>query len=164
MGEFNKNMQKDLGRELEVEESLPYAVVGGAYDGSLDATIQAGQFATLLSHVVPTGHQLKMLLLRIGTQEANGARFSIVQTNPTATGQTGAVEAYPVVGAVPSGVRDYPILEAAGAEVLTGSLIDPIHVLEGSIDFRLLGATPAPPTGSHYVFVWWGVEKNPPPE
>jgi hypothetical protein len=51
------------------------------------------------------------------------------------------------------------MLEAAGAEVLHGSLNDPIHVTEGSLEFRLLGATPTPATGSRYGFVWWGVEK-----
>jgi hypothetical protein len=83
-----------------------------------------------------------------------------VQTNPTATGQTGNVEAYPVVGSVPEGVRDYPMLEAAGSEVLRGSLKDPVHVLEGSIDFRLLGYE-AGPTSNRYGLVWWGVEKTP---
>jgi hypothetical protein len=87
--------------------------------------------------------------------------FSIVQANPTATGQTGTTEAYPVVGNVPSGVRDYPMLEAPGAEVLHGSLKDPIHVLEGSVDFRIMGPTPSPATGKKYGFIWWGVEKVP---
>lgn len=161
MVQFNKKQIKDIGLDKEVFEALPYAVVGGAYEGSLIAQLPNGAYRVLLSHIVPTGHQLKILFLRIWTQEATGARFSIVQTNPTLAGQTGLVEAFPVVGSVPQGVRDYPMLEAPGAEVLHGSLVDPIHVLEGSIDFRLLGATPTPATGDRYSLTWWGVEKIP---
>jgi hypothetical protein len=161
MVEFTKKQIKDIGLDEEVFEALPYAVVGEAYEGSLSAPLPDGSYKVLLSHIVPTGHQLKILFLRIFTQESTGARFAIVQTNPTLAGQTGTVEAYPVVGSVPQGVRDYPMLEAAGAEVLHGSLVDPIHVLEGSIDFRLLGATPTPATGSRYGLVYWGVEKIP---
>ena len=101
---------------------------------------------------------MKLLFLRVWTQNPDGAVFSIVQTNPTAAGQTGDVEAYPVVGAVPSGVRDYPMLESAGAEVLRGSLKDPVHVLEGSIDFKVLRVDASP---YRYGVVWWGVEKTP---
>jgi hypothetical protein len=72
-------------------------------------------------------------------------------------GQTGGVEAYPVVGNVPSGVRDYPMLEAPGAEVLHGNLRQPIHVLEGSIDFNILNAVASP---AAYSIDWWGVEKH----
>jgi len=161
MTQFNLPMVKDLGLQKEVMDALPYAVVGGAYEGSFDSPLGADEYKTILNHVVPAGQQLKILFMRIFTQETSGARFRIVQTNPTATGQTGDVEAYPVVGSVPQGVRDYPSLEAAGAEVLHGSLRDPIHVLEGSIDFQILGPTPSPATGSKYTFVWWGVEKIP---
>ena len=160
--EFTKSFVKDLGLQREVVDALPYAVVGGTWMGSFNVAItDPSAFQSLLNHVVPAGHQLKMLFLRIWSQNENGAKFSIVQTNPTATGQTGAVEAYPVVGSVPSGVRDYPMLEAAGAEVLRGGLRDPVHVLEGSIEFRILG--PVPATGDRYSISWWGVEKNPEP-
>ena len=161
MTEFRLNKLKDLGLQREVMEALPYAVVGGAWEGSFESPLGPDEYKTVLNHVVPAGKQLKILFLRVWTQESGGARFSIVQTNPTATGQTGDVEAYPVVGSVPSGVRDYPMLEDAGAEVLHGSLKDPIHVLEGSIDFRILGPTPSPATGAKYGVVWWGVEKTP---
>jgi len=154
-------MVKDLGLQREVMEALPYAVVGGAWEGSFETPLAKDEYKTVLSHIVPAGKQLKILFLRVWTQENGGARFSIVQTNPTTTGQTGSVEAYPVVGSVPSGVRDYPMLEAPGAEVLHGSLKDPIHVLEGSIDFRVLGATPSPATGSYYSITWWGIQKVP---
>jgi len=63
------------------------------------------------------------------------------------------------VGLVGSAYRDYPMLEAAGAEVLRGSLKDPVHVLEGSIDFGIMD-TPTPATGSRYGIVWWGVQSR----
>ena len=161
MGEFTKKLVKDIGLQREVEEALPYAVVGGAWESSFQNPVDAEAFATVLSHIVPHGQQLKILFLRVWTQESGGAKFSIVQTNPAAVGATGTVEAFPVVGNTPSGVRDYPMLEAAGAEVLHGNLVQPVHVLEGSIDFRVLGPTPDPATGARYGVVWWGVEKIP---
>ena len=167
--EMTKGIVKDLGLQIEVEEALPYAVVGDAWEGSLLRAMFDDEYKTLLNHIVPYGRQLKILFLRVWTQETGGARFSIVQTNPTALGQTGTVEGYPVVGSVPQGVRDYPMLEAAGAEVLHGSLHDPVHVVEGSIEFRLLAQFPGaaaqaaagPATGARYGLVWWGVEKSP---
>ncbi len=168
MVEMTKSLVKDLGLQREVFEALPYAVVGGAWEASFYAVMTGTEYFAALRHIVPTGHQLKVLFLRVWTQEASGARFSIYQTNPAETGATGDVEAYPVVGSVPSGVRDYPMLEAAGAEVLTGSLVDPVHVLEGSIEFRVQAQLPGSPdgvdigaTGSRYGITWWGVQKNP---
>lgn len=151
---------KDLGLQREVLDALPYAVVGGAYEGSFGEPMPTeDEYATWLNHVVPTGHQLKLLFLRVWTQSEGGAKFSIEQTNPTGEGDTGEVEAYPVVGNVPEGTRDYPMLEAAGAEVLRGSLVDPVHVLEGSIEFRILG--PVAAAGDRYGVAWWGTEKIP---
>ena len=156
---------KDLGLKEFVKDSLPYAVVGGTWEASFPNPIAPNAYVTLLNHIVPSGQQLKILFLSIWTQETTGGRFSIVQANPTAIGQTGTVEAFPVVGSVPpfsaglTAVRDYPFLEAAGAQLLHGSLRDPIHVLEGSIDFRILGPTPIPATGARYGFVWWGVQE-----
>ena len=175
MTKLNLPMVKDLGLQREVMDALPYAVVGGAWEGSFTRAMYDDQYFTALNHVVPAGQQLKILFLRVWTQEATGARFSIVQTNPAAAGLTGAVEAYPVVGSVPpfvagaTAVRDYPMLEAAGAEVLHGSLRDPIHVLEGSITFNILAqfqgaptqAQAGPATGAKYGYVWWGVQKIP---
>jgi len=156
--QFELPFVKDLGLKREVMDALPYAVVGGAYEGSL-VTVGVGLGATmeLLSHIVPAGHQLKILFLRVATTDAGGATFRIVQSNPASLGATGAVEAFPVVGSVPSGIRDYPMLEAAGAEVLHGSLRDPIHVLEGSIDFQLEGFQPVA-GANRYTLTWWGVE------
>lgn len=168
---FNLPHVKDLGLQREVMDALPYAVVGGAWEGSFDAPMGDGDWFTALNHIVPNGQQLKILFLRVWTQEETGARFHIIQTNPAIAGATGAVEAFPVVGNVPSGVRDYPMLEAPGAEVLRGSLRDPVHVLEGSVDFRVLAQFPGAPagapgeaaTGARYSIVFWGVEKVPEP-
>lgn len=168
MVEFIKHKIKDLGLQREVFEALPYAVVGGAWEASFEAHHDS---YTALNHIVPAGQQLKMLFLRVWTQESTGAKFSIVQTNPAEQDLVGAAAAFPVVGSVPPGspptataavtaVRDYPMLEAAGAEVLRGGLVDPIHVLEGSIDFNVL-YTPETPTDDRYGIVWWGVEKVP---
>lgn len=151
---------KDLGLQREVMDALPYAVVGGAWEGSLTAL---SDLFTALVHIVPAGQQLKVLFLRVWTQNTDGAKFSIVQSNPTAAGATGTIEAYPVVNSVPSGTRDYPMLEAAGCETLRGSLRDPIHVFEGSITFNLIHKYPAgtPLTGDRCGIVYWGVEKIP---
>lgn len=159
MTNFTLHMVKDLGLKREVMEALPYAVVGGAWEGTLSETIPTGGYKTLLNHVVPAGSQLKMLFLRVWTSDSGGARFCIYQANPAAPGQTGETEAYPAVGSVPEGVRDYPFLEAAGAEVLHGSLKDPVHVLEGSVEFRLLGYESGP-SGNRYGIVWWGVQQT----
>jgi hypothetical protein len=166
MVQLIKKEMKDLGLQREVFEALPYAVVGGAYEGSFTAAMAGNAYFTALNHIVPHGQQLKILFLRICTQEVGGARFSIEQTNPAAAGLTGTVEAFPVVGSVPNGTRDYMMLEAPGAEVLRGGLVDPVHVLEGSIDFRILaqfpGAlVPGAATGARYNLVWSGVQKVP---
>lgn len=164
--EMHQHGIKDLGLQRKVLEALPYAVVGGAWEGSFTAAMAGNAYFTALNHIVPAGHQLKILFLRICTQEQTGARFSIVQTNPAALGATGTIEAFPVVGSVPSGVRDYILLEAPGEELSRGGLVDPVHVLEGSIDFRILSQYPGavvagPATGARYNVVWWGVEKTP---
>jgi len=152
-----KSYVQDLGTKQEVMDALPYAVVGGAYEGSLSTVgIAQGASLGLLNYVVPAGKQLKILFLRVATTDAGGAIFSVVQTNPATLGTTGTVEAYPVVGSVPSGVRDYPMLEAAGAEVLRGSLRDPVHVLEGSVDFLLQGYQPVAGANT-YILSWSGV-------
>jgi hypothetical protein len=160
MGELVHNQLKDLGLQREVLEALPYATVGGAYEGSFTAI---SDLFTALVHVVPHGQQLKILFLRVWTQNADGAKFRINQTNPTAKEATGETEAYPVVGSVPDGVRDYPMLEAAGCETLRGSLEDPVHVLEGSVTFDIIHKYPegTPLTGDRCGIVWWGVEKIP---
>lgn len=168
MVEFVMNKMKDLGLNRQVLDALPTAVVGGAFESSIWGNVAWGDHWTLLNHIVPAGQQLKLLFMRVWTSDAGGARFAIVQTNPTSAGLTGAVEAYPVVGSVPpysaglSAVRDYPMLEAAGAEVLRSNsgLRDPVHVLEGSLEFRLLGFE-AGPGVNRYAMVWWGVEETP---
>ena len=148
MVELVLKAKKDLGLQRIVPEAYPTAVVRGAWEGSLDAPLGPDEYKTVLSHVVPAGKQLKILFLRVYTQNPDGCRFAIVQT-----AQTGDV------GSAPAGVVDYPFLETAGCEVLRGSLEEPVHVVEGSIDFRLLG--PLPAAGYKYGVVWWGVQENP---
>lgn len=181
MVQFGKKLYKDIGLQREVEDALPYAVVGGAWEGSFENEPMWGDgvdplvdvfYYTALSHVVPAGQQLKVLFLRVWTQANGGARYCVYQTNP-AVGAQGVTIELPVVGNVPpftAGVaaRDYPMLENAGAEVITGSLIEPVHVLEGSIEFRVLALWPGaaanlPHTGDRYGITWWGVEKVPEP-
>ena len=174
MVEFTKKLYKDIGLQREVEDALPYAVVGDAWEGSMERAMFGDEYRTVLNYVVPYGLQLKILFQRVFTQETNGARFAIFQTNPAAAGATGVVEAFPMVGNVPpasyntaTGWRDYPKLAAAGAEVLRGSLVQPVHVLEGSVEWRILPQSPgaeAQPaagdaTGAQYSVVWWGVQK-----
>lgn len=158
MVEFKLDMKKDLGLQRLVMDALPYAVVGGAWEASFTALTD---LYTSLVHVVPAGQQLKILFLKVWTQNADGAKFSIVQSNPSALGAPGTIEAYPVVGSVPDGTRDYPMLEAAGCETLRGSLEDPVHVFEGSITFNVIHKYPAgtPLTGDRCGIVYWGVEK-----
>ncbi len=169
MAKFNLPWVKDLGLQRKVMDALPYAVVGGAWEGSLTTALDTAEdFWTVLNHIVPTGHQLKILFLRVWTQNTEGAKFSIYQTKPTGPNQTGTTEAHPVVGSVEydsdsppgTGPRDYPMLEADGAEVLHGGLRTPVHVLEGSIDFRIVGPV-AVSGGDRYGVVWRGVEKIP---
>ena len=158
MVQHNLLEKKDLGLQREVMDALPYAVVRGAWEGSLLALTD---LYTALVHIVPAGHQLKMLFLRVWTQNSSGCKFSIVQSNPAALGATRTIEAFPVVGSAPQGVVDYPMLEAAGAEVLRGGLVDPVHVLEGSINFNIIHKYPAgtPLTGDRISITYWGVEK-----
>jgi len=154
-------MLKNLGKQELEYESLPYAVVRGAWEGSLMGPLIKGQLLTVLNYVVPAGLQLKILFLRVWTQSSTGAIFRIFETHPTAAGLTGSTEAYPVVGSTPAGVVDYPMLEAAGAEIIHGNLKQPVHVCEGSLDFQIMGPTPTPPGGDQFGFVWWGVVKSP---
>jgi len=152
MGQIILHRKKDLGLQREVLDALPYAVVRGAWEGSFTAMTTS---YTALIHIVPAGHQLKILFLRVWTQNADGAKFSIVQTNPTVTEKTGSTEACPVVGSAPAGTLDYPMLEAAGSEVLRGGL-------EG-INFNIIYKHPAgtPLTGDRTSITYWGVEKIP---
>jgi len=152
MTQINQKYIKDPGLETKVLETYPYAVVGGTWMGSFEVAVDGAAVQAVLNHIVPAGQQLKMLFLRVWTQSENGAKFYIIQTDP-ATGAVGN----PVVGSVPTGIRDYPMLEAAGAEVLRGSLMDPVHVFEGSIEFRIMG--PVDASGDRYQISWWGYQK-----
>jgi hypothetical protein len=146
-----------------VMEAYPTKVVGGTYGGSFTTPINNSTSSrVMMNYVVPAGRQLKILFMRYSAGEA--AQFQIKQTNPTLIGQTGTVEAYPVVGSVPQGIRDRMRIPTAAAgqpseHTDRGRFEEPIHVLEGSIDFLIVGPSPKPSTGNSYFFSWWGVDQ-----
>jgi len=145
---------KDLGLQGYVQDALPYALVGGIWMGSFNAAIDGAAVQAVLNHIVPAGQQLKMTKLHIWTQSEDGVKFVIVQTDP-GTGETGN----PLLGSVPTGTRDYPMLPAAGFKTERGGLRDPVSVYEGSIEFRIMG--PVEASGDRYMIMWEGVEKIP---
>ncbi|MBU1082508.1 MAG: hypothetical protein KKB59_18625, partial [Spirochaetes bacterium] len=69
--EFQMRTKKDLGLQRIVLDALPYAVVGGAFEGSFT---HVSNLFTALSHIIPHGHQVKILFLRVWTQKATGAK------------------------------------------------------------------------------------------
>lgn len=161
--------KKDIGLERIIDDVLPYAVVDGGFEGSLQAALMNdAQFIVLSSHIVPHGQQLKILYLNLFTENALG-RFQVIQTNPSAAGLTGAVEAFPVRGSVPpyianaNSVRDIALVSAAQnfGQFPRGpqTLEDPVLVLEGSIQIRMYGAV-AVAGANHFGCSWWGVEKD----
>jgi len=154
--------KKDLGTQRMVMDALPYKVVGSTYDGSFTAPLlNANLFQVMMNHIVPSGRQLKIMFMRYSAAE--NAQFAIRETNPATLGATGAVEAFPVVGSVPTGIRDRMRVNAAQATLAQftdrGRFEQPVHVLEGSIDFLIIGPTPLAPTANRYTFSWWGVEQ-----
>jgi hypothetical protein len=146
---------KNLGDKNFEFERLPYGNMRrGTFKGSFESSGQQ----ILDRHVVPAGQQLKLLFMRWWTENTDGCNFEIVQTNPTAVGQTGNVEAFPVLGSVPAGTVDLPMLPNAGQTVAWGGLKEPLHVFEGSVDFILQNVDPAQAGGSRYGLAWWGIE------
>lgn len=149
-------MQKVLGQKYDkgkkeiVDDFLPYGdIVKGAFKG----TFESHGDKHLASILVPGGQQLKLEFLRVWSQEPSGAIFYIQQTS-----QTGDLGSSPPGGihhpTVTSAVIDYPMLEAAGAEVLSKPLEAPIHVLEGSVDIYIQDAIASP---YYYGMAYWGV-------
>lgn len=141
----------DKGKKKLIEKEYPYGdIVKFAFKGSF--TTMGDK---LLSNVlIPAGRQLKLLFLRVWTQTAGGAIFEIRQT-----AQLGDLGSSPPGGfdhpLVTTAIIDYPMLEAAGAEVLGSQPLDsPIHVLEGSIDFLIQAAIASP---DYYGLAYWGV-------
>lgn len=70
MVEFFKRKIKDLGLQREVFDALPYAVVGEAWEASFEAAMYEDNYYPAIQHIVPAGQQLKVLFLRVWTQEA----------------------------------------------------------------------------------------------
>lgn len=148
-------MLKNLGNKKFEFEKLPYGLIRR---GSFKGSFTTSGMQTLDTHVVPSGEQLKLTFMRWWTQNTNGAKFEIVQTNPTATGQTGNTEAFPVLGSAPAGTVDLPMLPNAGQTVAWGTLKNPLHVLEGSVDFYLQNVDPSQAGGAKYGLAWSGIE------
>ena len=139
----------DPGLRRHVDEVLPYRVVRGAWKGTLDEDNKV-----VGGGLVEEGKQLKILFLRVWSEYAGTTVFKFVQlTSPD----------FP--GAAPEGVFDYPMLEAAGAEVIGPvPLNSPIHVVEGSWQIRIDEPTSAEAGASKFGVAWWGVEDTGEPE
>ena len=146
-----ENLKYDKGKKTLVQDELPYGeIVKGAGKG----TYQTGGDKHLASILIPGGQQLKLLFLRVWTQESTGAVFEILQTataHDLGSSPPGGID-HPLVAAA---YIDYPMLEAAGAEVLGPQPLDsPIHVLEGSVDLYIQDAKASP---YYYGYSYWGV-------
>ena len=146
-----ERMYYDKGKKQLIKDFLPY---GDIVKGAGKATYQTSGDKHLASILIPGGHQLKLLFLRVWTQTPTGAIFEIQQT-----AQPGDLGASPPGGihhpTVASAFRDYPMLEAAGAEILGPQPLDaPIHVLEGSVDLYIQNAVASP---YYYGWAYWGV-------
>ena len=146
-----EQMKYDKGKKTLINDELPY---GDIAKGAGKGTYQTGGDKHLASIQIPGGQQLKLLLLRVWTQEPTGAVFEIQQT--TGTGDLGSS---PPGGihhpAVTTTFIDYPMLESAGSELVGPQPLDsPIHVLEGSVDLYIQDAKASP---YYYGWSYWGV-------
>ena len=146
-----ENIKYDKGKKELIKDFLPY---GDIVKGAGKATYTASGDKHLASILIPGGQQLKLLFLRVWTQTPTGAIFEILQS-----AQTGDLGSSPPEGihwpAVAAAYIDYPMLEAAGAEILGPQPLDsPIHVLEGSVDLYIQEAVASP---YYYGFSYWGV-------
>jgi len=150
---YPKEVQKlkDLGLMTFTDEQLPYGYIyKGAWKGTVNV-VSTAWFripAPVSGHYTAAGQQMKMLFLRVWTAATGGAAFAIRQIG-------GSVDA--AARGTPDGTIDYPYLEGAGAEVLTGSMKAPIHVTEGTLEFYIEEPTQA----FEYGVAWWGCEAPP---
>lgn len=148
-----ENMKYDKGKKGLVKDYLPYGdIVKSAFKG----TFESSGDKHLASIQIPGGEQLKILFLRVWTQTQTGAIFEILQTQGV-----GDLGSSPPGGidhpSVTSAYIDYPMLEAAGAEVIGPQPLEsPIHVLEGSVDIYIQNAEASP---YYYGFAYWGVRQ-----
>jgi len=146
-----ENIKYDKGKKQLVKDFLPY---GDIVKGAGKATYTASGDKHLASIQIPGGQQLKLLFLRVWTQTPTGAIFEILQTagaNDLGSSPPGGIH-HPAVAAA---YIDYPMLEAAGAEVVGPQPLDaPIHVLEGSVDLYIQEAVASP---YYYGWAYWGV-------
>lgn len=146
-----ENIKYDKGKKELIKDFLPY---GDIVKGAGKATYTASGDKHLASILIPGGQQFKLLFLRVWTQTPAGAIFEIHQTQ-----QTGDLGSSPPGGIhwpnVATAVIDYPMLEAAGAEIIGSQPLDsPMHVLEGSVDLYIQDAVASP---YYYGWSYWGV-------
>lgn len=143
---------KDTRFDTYTDKQLPYGdIYRGAWKGTLEAA--AGHWwkvpSPVSGHVPASGRQLKILFMRFVGEDASGCQFAIVQTGAPAAAVTKGLS---------NGTIDYPYLEGAGAELETGSLEAPLHLIEGTVDFYINGATALT---TEYAISWWGCEAPP---
>jgi hypothetical protein len=146
---------KDLGLKTYTDEQLPY---GDIYRGAWKGTVNVPSSAwfkipttgglPVSGHYTPNGQQMKMLMLRVWTDNSTGAVFAIRQIGAPANASARGVT---------DGTLDYPFLEGDGAEVVTGTLKAPIHVTEGTLEFYI----EEPAQATEYGVAWWGCEAPP---
>ena len=82
---------KDLGLMTYTDEQLPYGYIyKGAWKGTLEAAADNWWLVPrtgglpVSGHYVPSGQQMKMLFLRIISEDGSGAQFAIVQSGSPA--------------------------------------------------------------------------------
>lgn len=150
---YPKQVQKlkDLGLMTYTDEQLPYGYIyKGAWKGTVNV-LSTAWFkipSPVSGHQTAIGQQMKMLFLRVWTANSGGAAFAIRQIGAPANAARRGVS---------DGTIDYPYLEAAGAEVLTGTMKAPIHVTEGTLEFYI----EEPAQATEYSLTWWGCEAPP---
>lgn len=152
---YDKNVKKlkDLGLKEYVDEQLPYGFIyKGAWKGSIGETADYWRIpAPVSGHYVPLGRQMKILFIRVWGEGAVTFALRQFAGGPNAQAR-----------GVTDGTIDYPMLEAAGAEVIGPQPLNaPIHVMEGTIDWYIQGVVP---TANFYGVAWWGVEAPHEPE
>lgn len=150
---YPKQVQKlkDLGLMTYTDEQLPYGYIyKGAWKGTVNVVSTAWYKipAPVSGHYTPANQQMKMLFLRVWTAATGGAAFAIRQIGAPANAAARGVT---------DGTIDYPYLEGAGAEVLTGTMKAPIHVTEGTLEFYI----EEPVQATEYSVAWWGCEAPP---
>ena len=130
----------NLGDHKYEDRNLPY---GNISRDTFKATFETVGDKLISSIQIPAGSQLKLLLLRFWSEQ-NEATLRIVQD-----GATNPKEA-------PDGIVDY-VYATDDMPSCNGpsTLENPVHVLEGSVDFIIQDAQAS---ANEYGLAWWGVQ------